>query len=262
MSLHRNILPNNILNTELQKLTEKFFSDSKTIFKKKHDVSKPLNQYIDQTLLKADTNLQQIEELCASARRYDFRAVCIQPYYLSRAKEFLRGTNVMPITVVGFPLGANNTSTKVFETQYAVGQGAKEIDMVINIGALKSGEYDFVFQDIRQVVQTAQGTPVKVIIETAYLSQEEKIFLCAAVQLSGAKYIKTSTGFASTHAQLEDIELFKSLLNEKIKIKASGGIKTLEQAKAFIEAGADRIGTSSGVDIIKGDSSSADNKDY
>lgn len=168
----------------------------------------------------------------------------------------------MPITVIGFPLGANNTSTKVFEAQYAVGLGAKEIDMVINISALKSGEYDFVYQDIKQVVQAAQGTPVKVIVETAYLTEEEKIFLCAAVQLSGAKYIKTSTGFAPSHAQIDDIKLFKSLLNEKIKVKASGGIKTLEQAKAFIEAGADRLGTSSGIDIIKGDSSNSESKDY
>ena len=252
----------NILNSELKTLTEKFFSDSKTIFTKKHEISRPLNHYIDQTLLKPEATLSQIEELCASARKYDFKAVCVQPHYLSKSKELLRGTNVLPITVVGFPLGANNTSTKVFETQYAVGQGAKEIDMVINISALKSGELDFVYQDIRQVVQTAQGIPVKVIVETAYLTQEEKIFLCAAVQLSGARYIKTSTGFAPSHAQIEDIKLFKSLLSEKIKIKASGGIKTLEQAKAFIEAGADRIGTSSGVDIMKGESSNSESKDY
>ncbi len=260
--MHRNILPKDILNTELKALTEKLFSDSKTIFTKKYDIAHPLNHYIDQTLLKAEATQKQIEELCVGARRHAFKAVCVQPHYLSKCKELLRGTNVLPITVVGFPLGANNTSTKVFEAQYAVGQGAKEIDMVINISALKSGEYDFVFQDIRQVVQAAQGTPVKVIVETAYLTQEEKIFLCAAVQLSGAKYIKTSTGFAPTHAQIEDIKLFKSLLNEKIKVKASGGIKTLEQAKAFIEAGADRIGTSSGIEIIKYESGDSENKDY
>lgn len=262
MGLHRNIL-----NSELQKLTEKFFSDSRTLFSqneqnRKHEISRPLNEYIDQTLLKPEATLKQIEELCNGARKHNFKAVCVQPHYLSKSKEFLRGTNVMPITVIGFPLGANNTSTKVFEAQYAVGLGAKEIDMVINISALKSGEYDFVYQDIKQVVQAAQGTPVKVIVETAYLTEEEKIFLCAAVQLSGAKYIKTSTGFAPSHAQIDDIKLFKSLLNEKIKVKASGGIKTLEQAKAFIEAGADRLGTSSGIDIIKGDSSNSESKDY
>lgn len=262
MGLHRNIL-----NVELQKLTEKFFSDSKTFDAKKesalkYEILHPLNQYIDQTLLKPEATLSQIEELCKTARRYDFKAVCIQPHYLSKSKEFLRGTNVMPITVIGFPLGANNTSTKVFEAQYAVGVGAKEIDMVINIGALKSGEYDYVFQDIKQVVQAAQGIPVKVIVETAYLTHDEKIFLCAAVQLSGAKYIKTSTGFAPTHAQIDDIKLFKFLLNGKTRIKASGGIKTLDQAKAFIEAGADRIGTSSGVDIMRGESSNSESKDY
>lgn len=255
-------MPRNILNSELKNLTEKFLSESKTIFTKKHEILHTLSHYIDQTLLKPEATLQQIEELCAGARKYNFRAVCLQPYYLSKATELLRDTQVMPITVIGFPLGTNNTATKVFETQNAVGLGAKEIDMVINISALKSGEYDFVFQDIKQVVQAAQGVPVKVIVETAYLTREEKIFVCAAVQLSGAKYIKTSTGFASTHAQLDDIKLFKSLLGDKTKIKASGGIKTTEQAKAFLEAGADRIGTSSGIEIIRGDSSQTESDGY
>lgn len=258
MAVNKNIL-NSILNDQLKQLTEKFIQDSKTVFSKKHEITHPINSYIDQTLLKPDATLTQIEELCSNARRYEFKAVCIQPHYLNKARELLRGTNVMPITVIGFPLGANNTATKVFETQNAVGIGAKEIDMVINISALKSEEYDFVFQDIKQVVQAAQGVPVKVIVETAYLSLEEKIFVCAAVQLSGAKYIKTSTGFAPSHANIEDVKFFKNLLNEKIKIKASGGIKTLEQAVAFLEAGANRIGTSSGIEIMKNQVS---DKDY
>ena len=255
-------MPRSILNVELKNLTEKFLSDSKTLFTKKYEISHPLNHYIDQTLLKPEATSQQIDELCANARRFNFKAVCIQPHYLNKTVEHLNGTHVMPITVIGFPLGANNTATKFFETQNAVGLGAKEIDMVINISALKSAEYDFVFQDIKQVVQAAQGVPVKVIVETAYLTHEEKVFACAAVQLSGAKYIKTSTGFAPTHANLEDIKLFKSLLGTKTKIKASGGIKTIEQARAFLEAGADRIGTSSGVEIMKGDSSKAESSGY
>ncbi len=247
-----NILSKNILNAELRALTEKFSTDSQTLFTKKHEISRPLNYYIDQTLLKPETTIEQIETLCGNARKFEFRAVCIQPYFLNKTRELLKGSSVMPITVIGFPLGANNTATKVFETQNAVTLGAQEIDMVINISALKSEEYDYVFQDIRQVVQAAQGLPVKVIVETAYLTQEEKIFLCAAVQLSGAKYIKTSTGFATSHAQLEDIKLFKSLLGERIRIKASGGIRNQEQARAFIEAGADRIGTSAGIEIVQG----------
>lgn len=262
MAVNENIL-NSILNDQLKQLTEKFLLDSKTLFSKKHEITHPLNAYIDQTLLKPEATLDQIEELCTNARRFDFKAVCIQPYYLNKVRELLRGTNVLPITVVGFPLGTNNTATKVFETQNAVALGAKEIDMVINISALKSREFDFVLQDIKQVVQAAQGAPVKVIVETAYLNQEEKILLCAAVQLSGAKFIKTSTGFAPSHANIEDIKLFRHLLNEKVKIKASGGIKTLEQAKAFIEAGASRIGTSSGIEIMKDQPlSSTGSQDY
>jgi deoxyribose-phosphate aldolase len=251
MEMHRTIL-----NPELKQLTEKFFSEAKNIVFKKHPISQPINFYIDQTLLKPEATLEQIEKLCENARTYDFRAVCIQPHYLNKTRELLRGTNVMPITVIGFPLGVNNTATKVFETKNAVDLGAKEIDMVINISAMKSGEYDFIYQDIKDVVLAASGVPVKVIVETAYLNLEEKIIACACVSLSGAKYIKTSTGFAPTHAQLDDIKLFKHLLKDSLKIKASGGIKNLEQAKTFIEAGADRVGTSSGVEIIKGQDTS------
>jgi deoxyribose-phosphate aldolase len=252
----------NILNPELKQLCEKFFKESTAFFNKetlpeKYERLHPANQYIDQTLLKPETTLEQIENLCTEARTHNFRSVCVQPHYVNKAKELLRGTNVMPITVVGFPLGANTTSTKIYETQVAIILGAKEIDMVINIGAMKSGEYDFVCQDIKDVVQAAQGVPVKVIIETAYLNVEEKIIASACVQLSGAKYIKTSTGFAPTQALIEDVQLFKHLLKGKVKIKASGGIKTKAQAKAFIEAGADRLGTSSGVAIIKGTSAAA-----
>ena len=174
----RSILSNHILNNELKDLTEKFFNDSKILSSKKHGVTHPLNYYIDQTLLKPEATSEQIETLCVEAKKHGFRAVCIQPYYLNKARELLKDSKVMPITVIGFPLGANNTVTKVFETQNAVKLGAQEIDMVINISALKSREYDYILSDIKQVVQAAEGFPVKVIVETAYLTQEEKIFLC------------------------------------------------------------------------------------
>ena len=256
MSLHRNILDSN-LHAELKMLTEKFFASAAMLQKdpdrvEKHSLNKSINRYIDQTLLKPEATLSQVLELCTGAKKHNFKAVCIQPCNIQKTAEALDGTETLPITVIGFPLGANTTATKVFETQNAIQLGAKEIDMVINISALKSGNYALVYQDIASVVKAAGNIPVKVIVETAYLTVEEKIFLCACVQDAKASYIKTSTGFAPTHAKLEDIQLFKYLLNDKVKIKASGGIKNFDQAKAFIEAGADRIGTSSGVDIMSG----------
>lgn len=243
-----------ILNTELKKLTESFLLSAIDREVKSSPIeskllAKDVSSYIDHTLLKPDATLDQLETLCEEAKKYQFKAVCIPPSFLNRGVALLKDSAVLPITVVGFPLGYQTTATKVFETQNAITLGAQEIDMVINTAALKSGDLDLVYQDIRQVVQAAQGITVKVIVETAYLSLEDKAFLCACVQLSGAKYIKTSTGFAPTHANLDDILLFKRLLGSRVKIKASGGIKTHEQAAQFIDAGADRIGTSSGVAI-------------
>lgn len=256
MKKHSGFL-NGITNVELKLAVEKSFADAHAFFtkltpNKKYEILRPLNQYIDQTLLKPEATAGDIEKLCVAAKTHSFKAVCIQPHFLSHAIESLRGCRVLPITVIGFPLGVNTTSTKIYEAQIVAILGAKEIDMVMNISAMKSGDYDFVYQDIKEVVLAAKDVPVKVIIETAYLSDEEKVIACACVQLAGAKFIKTSTGFAPTHARIEDIQLFKYLLGDKVKIKASGGIKTREQARAFLEAGADRLGTSSGVEIFTG----------
>lgn len=257
----------NILNPELKALIEKFFSLAPAFFSKqtppkKFEVLRPLNQYIDQTFLKPDATTAQIEKLCRGAKEHNFKAVCVQPHFLNHVHDFLRGSRALPITVVGFPLGANTTSTKIYETQISCVLGAKEIDMVMNISAMKSGDYDYVLQDISEVVKAAQDIPVKVIVETAYLTPEEKVIACACVKLGGAKFIKTSTGFAPTHATIEDVQLFKHLLGDSVKIKASGGIKTRADARAFLEAGADRIGTSSGVDIMTNTASKSKSKDY
>ncbi len=247
MSMHRKIL-----DKELKNLTENFLNSAPSAVLTEQPISSDLNNYIDHTLLKPDATIEQLETLCSEAKKYNFKTVCVPPHFLNKASALLEGTSVKPITVIGFPLGYQTTATKVFETQNAITLGAKEIDMVINISALKSGEFDLAFNDIKQVIQAAKGVPVKVIIETAYLTLEEKIFSCACIQLAGAEYIKTSTGFAPANANIEDIILFKHLLGDNVKIKASGGIKSREQALSFIKAGANRIGTSSGVAIATG----------
>lgn len=209
-------------------------------------------KYIDHTFLKANGTKEQVIRVCDEARKFGFAAVCTNPVYTSLVAEVLKGSDVKVCTVVGFPLGATTTEVKVFETQQAVNNGAQEIDMVINIGALKSGELGVVENDIAAVVRAAGNAIVKVIIETCYLSEREKEQACMAAYEAGAHFIKTSTGFGISGATEEDVRLIKKVVGDKMGIKASGGIRDMEAAFGMIKAGATRIGTSSGVDICEG----------
>ncbi|MBP1765541.1 MAG: deoC [Firmicutes bacterium] len=205
-----------------------------------------LAKYIDHTLLKADATVDDIIRLCQEAETYGFAAVCINPCYVDLAAHLLAESKVNVCTVIGFPLGANLTEVKVLETKEAVLRKAKEVDLVMNIGAAKSGRWEAVVDEIKQVVTAADGAVVKVIIETALLTTEEKKQACQAVIDGGAQYVKTSTGFSSGGATEEDVRLLKELAGDRLKIKAAGGIRTREQAEEMIAAGAARIGTSAG----------------
>jgi deoxyribose-phosphate aldolase len=215
--------------------------------------SKTLASYIDHTNLKAFATREDIKKLCDEAKEYGFYAVCVNPYRVKDAAEFLKGTDVKVASVVGFPLGATFTETKVQETIMAIKNGASEIDMVINIGALKDGDYDLVEKDIREVVNAAHsmGAIVKVIIETCYLTDEEKRKACELAKNAGADFVKTSTGFGTAGAKVEDVRLMREVVGEKMGVKAAGGIHTAEEAIGMIEAGATRIGASRSVQIIK-----------
>lgn len=210
-----------------------------------------LNKMIDHTLLKPEATKEMIENLCKEAKEYDFKSVCVNPYWVSTAYEELRDSDVLVCTVVGFPLGATTKETKFFETDFAVQEGADEIDMVINVGALKSKQYDVVLEDIKSVVQAANGRTVKVIIETCLLSDEEKVKACELSMEAGANFVKTSTGFSTAGAKVEDVELMKSIVGDNLEVKASGGIRDLDTALKMIEAGATRLGVSAGVQIVK-----------
>ncbi|OYT32982.1 deoxyribose-phosphate aldolase [Archaeoglobales archaeon ex4484_92] len=211
-------------------------------------------KYIDHTNLKAYASKEDIIKLCDEARRYNFYAVCVNPYRVKLAKEQLQGTNIKVATVIGFPLGATPTEVKVFEAKKALEDGADEVDMVLNIGALKDKAYKYVRNDIAEVVRIAheKGAIVKVIIETCYLSEEEKEIACKLAVEAGADFVKTSTGFGSGGATIEDVKLMRKVVGDKLGVKAAGGIRTYEEALAMINAGANRIGTSSGVKIIEG----------
>ncbi|MBR5453505.1 MAG: deoxyribose-phosphate aldolase [Clostridia bacterium] len=209
-----------------------------------------LNKMVDHTILKTFAQEQHIETLCADAKKYDFASVCINPYNIPLAKKLLEGTDVKVCTVIGFPLGANTTKIKVAETEDAYDMGCDEFDMVINVGALKDGKYDYVRDEIKAVVEAAKGRTVKVIIETFFLTDEEKV---KAVELSceaGAHFVKTCTGFNEGIATVHDIELMRKTATPEVKVKASSGIKTYADAKALIEVGAERLGTSSGAKIL------------
>lgn len=216
----------------------------------KGEMSMDLAKYIDHTLLKPEATPQDIRCLCSEAVKYKFAAVCINPCYVDLAVSLLAGTDVKVATVIGFPLGANLSIVKAFEAKKAVLHGVDELDMVINVGAVKLGLWEGVLYDIQQVLVEAQGRIVKVIVETGLLTEEEKRKICQVVLESGAQYIKTSTGFVSGGATVADIQLFKSIVGDKIGIKASGGIRTLEEAAAMVAAGATRLGTSQGIAIV------------
>lgn len=211
-----------------------------------------LNKYIDHTLLKQDSKQEQIDSLLAEAKQYDFASVCVNPTWVAYCAQALKDTDVKVCTVVGFPLGATLSSVKAFETAESIKAGADEIDMVINIGALKSGQFDLVEADIRAVVEASGDKLVKVIIETCLLTEEEKIKACQLSVQAGADFVKTSTGFSTNGATVEDVKLMRETVGPNVGVKAAGGARSLADAQAFIEAGATRIGTSAGVAIMKG----------
>jgi len=211
-------------------------------------------KYIDHTNLKPYATKEDIIKLCEEAKKYGFYAVCVNPYRVKLAKEQLKDTNVKVASVIGFPLGATSTEVKVFEAKKALEDGADELDMVINIGALKDRDYDYVKRDIEEVVRVAheKGAIVKVIIETCYLTDEEKEMACKLAMEAGADFVKTSTGFGRGGATVKDVKLMRKVVGDKLGVKAAGGIRTYEQALEMIKAGANRIGTSSGVKIVEG----------
>lgn len=221
-----------------------------------------INQYIDHTLLKPTTTKTDIKVLCDEAKEYRFYSVCVNSYYVSLAKHLLTRSNVKVCSVVGFPLGAMSTDAKVFEAKKAVEDGADEIDMVINIGMLKSKNFVAVYKDICDVKIAIGNTPLKVILEISELSKNEIIRACQICLDAKADFIKTSTGFSKSGATLTAVKMIKKTIKNKGKIKASGGIKDHETALKYIDAGADRIGTSSGINIVTEKKSTVENTDY
>lgn len=208
----------------------------------------------DHTLLLQTSTWEEIKGICDDAMKYHTASVCIPPCYVKQADEYMKG-QIPVCTVIGFPNGNHTTACKVFETRDAVENGAQEIDMVINVGMLKAKNYDYVLNEIKEVKAACQGRILKVIIETCLLTDEEKIKMCEIVTASGADYIKTSTGFSTAGATFADIELFAKHIGDGVKMKAAGGIASLEDAKHFMELGADRLGTSRIVKIVKGQES-------
>jgi deoxyribose-phosphate aldolase len=211
-----------------------------------------LAAYIDHTLLKADATAKDIEKLCAEARENHFYSVCVNGSWVGQARHFLEGTGVKVASVVGFPLGAMSSDAKRFETEAAIDDGAREIDVVLNIGRLKDGDDKFVFRELCDVVEAADEWSVKIILETCLLTDEQKIRACKLVVESGAHFVKTSTGFSSAGATIADVKLMRETVGPKFGVKASGGIRDTKTALAMIEAGATRLGTSAGMAIVKG----------
>ena len=210
-----------------------------------------LNKYIDHTLLKPEATKEQITKLCQEARQYDFASVCVNTCYVPLAKQLLVGSDVKVCCVVGFPLGAMDTVSKAFEAKTAVENGAQEVDMVINIGALKDKDYDYVTKDIAAVVEASQPAIVKVIIEACLLTDEEKVEACKCSMNAKAEFVKTSTGFSTHGATPEDVALMKKTVGNVCKVKAAGGVRSYDDAMKMIEAGADRLGCSAGIKVME-----------
>lgn len=208
------------------------------------------NKYFDHTILKADATAEQIEKVCREAIEYDFASVCVNQYRTKMVADILRDTDVKVCTVVGFPLGAVSTAVKKYEAECAMNDGADEIDMVINIGALKDGDYDYVLSDIKGVRETCTDITLKVIIETCLLNDEEKRQACVIAEKAGADFVKTSTGFSTGGAKTEDVAIMRDTVGDRLGVKASGGIHTYDEAMSMINAGADRLGTSATLDIL------------
>ena len=210
-----------------------------------------LNKYIDHTILKATASGTDVQKLCEEAIEHEFYSVCVNGCYVVDAKHLLQGTDVKIAAVVGFPLGAMTTAAKIFEAKEAVENGASEIDMVINVAKLKDGEFEYVENEIRQIKEAIGDNVLKVIIETCYLTDEEKVKACELSLVAKADFVKTSTGFGTDGATYEDVKLMKSVVGDNAKVKASGGVRDKETAQKYVELGAERLGTSSGIDIVK-----------
>ena len=217
-----------------------------------------INKYIDHTLLKPDATKEGIDKLLAEAKEYDFASVCVNPYWVAYCAQVLKDSDVKVCTVIGFPLGANTTATKIFEAKEAIANGADEIDMVINIGELKAGNDAAVEADIHALAEASGNKLLKVIIETCLLTDQEKVRACQLAVKAGADYVKTSTGFSTGGATIPDVTLMRQTVGDQVGVKASGGARTYQDAKAFVEAGASRIGASAGVAIVEGEKASGD----
>jgi len=218
-----------------------------------------LAKYIDHTILKPETSEEQVKVICAEAREHGFFSVCVNPCYVALVKKELEGSETKVCSVISFPLGANLPAVKAFEATQSIEAGADEIDMVINIGALKDGKYDYVREDIKAVVEACKGKALlKVIIEACLLTDEEKVKACELSKEAGADYVKTSTGFSTGGATAEDIALMRKTVGPELGVKASGGVRDFEGAKKMIDAGASRIGASSSVAIVTGGVSDSD----
>ena len=209
------------------------------------------NKMIDHTVLKADTPLETVKRICDEAMEYGFASVCINPCHVAYCADYLKDSDVDVCTVIGFPLGANTSAVKAFETKDAIANGADEIDMVMNIGALKDKNYDLVRDDVKAVVEAANGTLVKVILETCLLTEDEIKKACELCVEAKADYVKTSTGFSTRGATIEDVRIMKEAVHGKAKVKAAGGVRTPEDMVKIVAAGADRIGTSAGCSLVK-----------
>lgn len=209
------------------------------------------NKMIDHTVLKVDTPLETVKRICDEAMEYGFASVCINPCHVAYCADYLKDSDVNVCTVIGFPLGANTSAVKAFETKDAIANGADEIDMVMNIGALKDKNYDLVRDDVKAVVEAANGTLVKVILETCLLTEDEIKKACELCVEAKADYVKTSTGFSTRGATIEDVRIMKEAVHGKAKVKAAGGVRTPEDMVKIVAAGADRIGTSAGCSLVK-----------
>ncbi len=216
-----------------------------------------LAQYIDHTLLKPEATREDVLRVAEEARTHGFATVCVNSWHVATVAKVLEGSRTLPIAVVGFPLGAALSSAKAFEAREAIAAGAREIDMVLNVGALKSRDYALVHQDIAAVVEASRPHPVKVILETSLLTQEEKLLACALAKAGGAAFVKTSTGFGSAGATAEDVALMRRVVGEEVGVKASGGIRSSEDALKMLQAGANRLGASASVAIVSGQQSTA-----
>ena len=222
-----------------------------------------LNKMIDHTKLGASINKEQIDKLIGEAKEFDFKSVCVNPVWVKYAKHQLKKTDVLVCTVIGFPHGTHQPQVKAFEAEVAVKDGADELDMVINVNALKSKDYHTILAEIKGVVEKGEGRTVKVILETCYLTPEEIVKASELAVEAGAHFVKTSTGFGTSGAKIEDVQLMKKTVGNRAEVKASGGVRTYEDAVKMVEAGATRIGTSNGVDIVqKGRTTNDTNTSY